>query len=866
MVDDVAARLPGGKSSFYLGDAPHKETLTPQALRAELPHQQPVLLRCSASCGNQSAGLCSLVVVLAGDYQTPETVLWQAVGNESEGFNEATWPPFCSAFIAPLGPMWDYSPDGIDSNLVEAVIDYVAATRNLDQDAVHLHGYSSGAMMLWHLGCGRLGERIASMAPLAGANRFNLQCNWRQHVLYAHGTRDCVVPFDYNTSLAVSAATGHSVGLGCLSRPDVSIDPESIPWLYQDASWAGTGQRAAYHAALGNGYSKELPVLPPQEAAKLDLAFSDAFNPDVDGSETEEFVYPVNPGIACGSVRLLRINNWDHSYPNRRTSARGPTYYWNKMRAFFADHPRCQPITSKACSFTGNDTACEHPRHWEALHLYDFAGSDECRLECERTRGCTEGWYSSVFKVCWLYGLPFDAPRCSRRQDWGPGAGITTFSCLEETTTTSTTSRTATTLTSTTVSSSTTTTRTTFTLTTTTTNFTHWTCFPDPDIHVDRCYAVVNKPGPWEKARQACHEEGADITVISSAEENERVHSVCTEKKRSCWIGLTEVQDNLIWKWVDGTVMNLRWDVAKNRYVSDVFQNWYAGRPTNKAWQDAKKANMTVAFMNWYDEHNWLKDTGVGTWFDGKGRYDQPWRPIPYPMCEKVMNTTTTTTTELLPDGEYSIEQQLLARTLYANSVGDSSTCQTGYGFAENGNWIINHMGNQGDYSFICTIQHSVSKQYLDAGKRACVPNGNASLQCLVPTVIQAFNETTSIWQVTSQHDGSFTVQHQASGLFLDALSNFTSVLRLAATESSRWIISQLRMPCLTFTGRSLTSLCQDTDEEAPCESSYSSKQWPNFSKPLPYPCAWEGGGCMASWQVPGLHVCADAVQPVLPS
>lgn len=41
---------------------------------------------------------------------------------------------------------------------------------------------------------------------------------------------------------------------------------------------------------------------------------------------------------------------------------------------------------------------------------------------------------------------------------------------------------------------------------------------------------------------------------------------------------------------------------------------------------------------------------------------------------------------------------------------------------------------------------------------------------------------------------------------FLDARSNFTSVLQLATTDSSRWIISHIQMPWLTFNGwRQLT-------------------------------------------------------------
>ncbi|XP_059199183.1 CD209 antigen-like protein E [Centropristis striata] len=64
------------------------------------------------------------------------------------------------------------------------------------------------------------------------------------------------------------------------------------------------------------------------------------------------------------------------------------------------------------------------------------------------------------------------------------------------------------------------------------------------------CYLFSSATGFWEAARQDCRDRGADLVIIDSYEEQEFIAKFI--KKRT-WIGLSDRDNEGVWKWVDGS-------------------------------------------------------------------------------------------------------------------------------------------------------------------------------------------------------------------------------------------------------------------------------------------------------------------------
>uniref|UniRef100_A0A8C6U8H7 C-type lectin domain-containing protein n=1 Tax=Neogobius melanostomus TaxID=47308 RepID=A0A8C6U8H7_9GOBI len=63
------------------------------------------------------------------------------------------------------------------------------------------------------------------------------------------------------------------------------------------------------------------------------------------------------------------------------------------------------------------------------------------------------------------------------------------------------------------------------------------------------CFFIDTSMLSWKNSRQYCLDRGADLIIINSPEEQE---FAMTFGERS-WIGLTDAQQEGVWRWVDGS-------------------------------------------------------------------------------------------------------------------------------------------------------------------------------------------------------------------------------------------------------------------------------------------------------------------------
>uniref|UniRef100_A0A8C1GV52 Zmp:0000000924 n=1 Tax=Cyprinus carpio TaxID=7962 RepID=A0A8C1GV52_CYPCA len=66
-------------------------------------------------------------------------------------------------------------------------------------------------------------------------------------------------------------------------------------------------------------------------------------------------------------------------------------------------------------------------------------------------------------------------------------------------------------------------------------------------------YYMSNERKSWTESRQDCLKKGADLIIINSSEEQDFVKN--NTVKREFWIGVTDIDVEDIWKWVDGSTL-----------------------------------------------------------------------------------------------------------------------------------------------------------------------------------------------------------------------------------------------------------------------------------------------------------------------
>ncbi|XP_026100742.1 CD209 antigen-like protein C [Carassius auratus] len=101
--------------------------------------------------------------------------------------------------------------------------------------------------------------------------------------------------------------------------------------------------------------------------------------------------------------------------------------------------------------------------------------------------------------------------------------------------------------------------------------------------HQSTLYFFSSEKKNWNESRRYCRERGADLIIINNREEQDFVKNICGSDH--FWIGLTDVEEEDRWKWVDGS----------NSNITSGF--WKSGEPNNQGNEDCANTHSS----GWFD-------------------------------------------------------------------------------------------------------------------------------------------------------------------------------------------------------------------------------------------------------------------------
>ncbi|KAI4901336.1 hypothetical protein NFI96_020770 [Prochilodus magdalenae] len=82
-------------------------------------------------------------------------------------------------------------------------------------------------------------------------------------------------------------------------------------------------------------------------------------------------------------------------------------------------------------------------------------------------------------------------------------------------------------------------------------------------------YYTSTEKKSWNKSRQYCTDKGADLVIINSREEQDFLSKAFGHTE--AWIGLTDIDREEVWRWVDGSALTTEfwWTGEPNNYEGD---------------------------------------------------------------------------------------------------------------------------------------------------------------------------------------------------------------------------------------------------------------------------------------------------------
>ncbi|XP_012373225.1 CD209 antigen-like protein C [Octodon degus] len=126
-------------------------------------------------------------------------------------------------------------------------------------------------------------------------------------------------------------------------------------------------------------------------------------------------------------------------------------------------------------------------------------------------------------------------------------------------------------------------------------------CSWDWTFFQGKCYFFSKSQRNWHDSVTACEEEGAQLVIVESAEEQSFLQQT-SKSKGSAWMGLSDLNKEGTWHWVDGSSLSSSYwnkgepnNIGEEDCVEFKGDGWNDGRCENKNFWVCKKSAMACS-------------------------------------------------------------------------------------------------------------------------------------------------------------------------------------------------------------------------------------------------------------------------------